>query len=200
MEVRTSRRLLGLLAPVGYLVYRGWRGASAHDAGKGAAAAEPGAPAPLCFDLAVEIGRPPEDVYAVLSDVQLYVETVPASGTVRMTKSPAGPTRIGTRWHERVRVTPGYWMAVDSVATEVDPPGLLGMDFRSGWFTGHLTYTIEPVAGGSRLRQQERLRLHPPLRTFARSVDAMLRPRLVARLEDIRRLVEGRGSASTLVT
>lgn len=145
---------------------------------------------PLTFDLAVEILRPPQAVFDVLADVQLYVDTVPASGLVRMSKHPGGPTRVGTRWHERVRILPGWWMSVDSVVTEVEPPTLLGMDFRSRWFRGHLTYTLEAVPGGCRLRQRETLRPVGPVRLVARQVDASLRPRLLQRLDDLRTLLE----------
>ena len=46
-------------------------------------------------------------------------------------------------------------MQVDSVATEVEPPRRLAMDFRSRYFAGHLTYDITAIEGGVILRQRE---------------------------------------------
>jgi hypothetical protein len=88
----------------------------------------------------VAIGRPPAAVFAFLVDVQEH-EPIPRRAAIRMTKIPAGPTAAGTRWHEQVRLMPGWWMTVDSVVTDIDEPAVLGMDFRSSWCTGHLTYT-----------------------------------------------------------
>lgn len=141
---------------------------------------------PLRFDLSVVTRRPPVEVFALLADVQEHVGGVPAAARVRMTKEPPGPTAVGTRWHERVRLAPGCWMTVDSVATGVEEPARLCLAFRSRWFTGELTYTVEATAGGTRLRQRETLRPRGPARRFARAIDAGLRPRLLDRLADLR--------------
>lgn len=140
---------------------------------------------PLAFDLSVAIGRPPAAVFAFLADVQEHT-----SAGIRMTKIPPGPTAAGTRWHEQVRLMPGWWMTVDSVVTEIDGPAVLGMDFRSIWCTGHLTYIIEPAPQGSTLHQREILRPRWPLRPLAAWIDAGLRPRLLARLAEIRAVLE----------
>lgn len=141
---------------------------------------------PLRFDLSVEVRRPPRDVFALLADVQEHVDSAPAAARVRMTKEPPGRTSVGTRWHEQVRVAPGCWMTVDTVATGVEEPVRLCLAFRSLWFTGRLTYTLEATADGTRLRQQETLRPRGPARRFAGSLDAGLRPRLLDRLAGIR--------------
>jgi hypothetical protein len=108
------------------------------------------------FDLSVAIGRRPADVYAFLADVQ-DAEPLPRRAAVRMVKDPPGPTRVGTVWREAVRLVPGLWLHVDSVVTEAQPPHRLGMDARSPWFTGHLTYEVKPAEDGSVLRQREEL-------------------------------------------
>jgi Polyketide cyclase / dehydrase and lipid transport len=144
---------------------------------------------PLAFDLPVAIRRPPAAVFTFLADVQKH-EPIPRSAAVQMTKIPPGPTAVGTRWHERVRLVPGWWMRVDSVVTEIDEPAVLGMDFRSSWCTGHLTYTIEATPEGSVLHQREILLPRWPLRPLAPWVDAGLRPRLLKRLAEIRALLE----------
>lgn len=144
---------------------------------------------PLTFDLSVRIERRPEEVFALLADVQ-DAEPIPRRAAVRMTKEPAGSTTIGTRWHERVRILPGYWLRVESVASTVDQPIRLGMDFDSLWFTGHLTYDIEPVPGGCILHQREVLRPRWLLGWMRSFIGRGLRPRLIERLDDIKRLVE----------
>jgi hypothetical protein len=144
---------------------------------------------PLTFDLSVTIRRPPAAVFTFLADVQEH-EPIPRSASIRMTKIPAGPTAAGTRWHEQVRLVPGWWMRVDSVVTEINQPALLGMDFRSIWCTGHLTYTVEAIPEGSVLHQRETLLPRSPLRPLAARVDAGLRPRLLTRLAEIRDLLE----------
>ncbi len=140
---------------------------------------------PLTFDLSVAIRRPPAAVFAFLADVQEQV-----GAGIRMTKIPAGPTAIGTRWHEQVRLAPGLWMPVDSVVTEIGEPVLLGMDFRSIWCTGHLTYTVEAAPQGSILHQRETLLPRWPLRWLAAWVDVRLRPHLLTRLAGIQAQLE----------
>jgi hypothetical protein len=147
------------------------------------------------FDLSVGIGRPPADVYAFLADIQ-DAEPIPRRAVVRMLKNPPGPTAVGTVWHERVRFAPGLWLHVDSVVTDAQPPRRLGMDARSPWFTGHLTYDIEPAGGGgSVLRQREELLPRPLLRPFRGVIEQQLEPRLRQRLDDIRRVLEERAGS-----
>ena len=140
---------------------------------------------PLTFDLSVAIGRPPAAVFTFLADVQEH-----SSAGIRMTKIPPGPTAAGTRWHEQVRLVPGLWMPMDSVVTEIGEPAVLGMDFRSIWCTGHLTYTIEATPRGSILHQRETLLPRWPLRRLAAWVDTRLRPRLLTRLAEIQAQLE----------
>ncbi|MGX7729658.1 SRPBCC family protein [Rhodococcus sp. 2H158] len=141
------------------------------------------------FRLRIPVRRPPGAAFALLADVQEHAG-VPARTGVRMSKSPPGPTAEGTRWHERVRLAPGWWMSVDSVVTAIEDPELLGMDFRSAWFAGHLDYRIESTPGGCLLRQHFVLRLPRPLRSWSARVDARLRPRLLDRLAEVRDAIE----------
>jgi hypothetical protein len=144
---------------------------------------------PLSFELSVAIRRLPAEVFAFLADVQDH-EPIPRRAAVRMTKIPPGPTAAGTRWHEQVKLMPGWWMRVDSRVTQIDEPAVLGMDFRSIWCTGHLAYTIQATPQGSILHQRETLLPRWPLRPLGAWVDAGLRPRLLTRLADIRALLE----------
>jgi hypothetical protein len=142
----------------------------------------------LNFDLAVAIRRAPQDVLAFLADIQ-DAEPVPRNAHVRMVKDPAGTTRVGTRWHEDVRLVPGWWMRVESVVTDVGPRRL-AMDFSSTWFTGRLTYEVEPGAGVSVLHQRETLVPRKHVGWLGPWMGRKLRPRLGHRLREIRRLLE----------
>ncbi|HXV92438.1 MAG TPA: SRPBCC family protein [Pseudonocardia sp.] len=151
---------------------------------------------PLRYDLAVVVRRPPPEVYAVLADVERFAGEPDGPPVVLMERLTEGPTREGTAWREVVRLGPGLRMTVCSHATAVEPDRMLTLHFRSPWFTGTLTYTIEPAPAGSLLRQQETLRLRAPLRPLGRVVDRSLRPRLLSRLATIRDLLEsGRAGA-----
>jgi hypothetical protein len=140
------------------------------------------------FDLAVTIHRPPDAVYAVLADIQNYVK--PGSPVPEMEKIPPGPTGAGTRWREVVRLLPFMTMTMWSDVAEAVPGRRLAETFHGPWMTGRLTYEIEPTADGSVLHQRETLTPHGPLRLVEGRMDRMLRPRLMARLDSIRDLLE----------
>jgi hypothetical protein len=140
------------------------------------------------FDLAVTIHRPPEATWALLDDIQDHVR--PDSPVPEMEKIPPGPVRVGTRWREVVRLAPFLTMTMWTEVTAVERGRLLGETFRGPWMTGRLTYEIEPVAEGCVLHQRETLAPHGPLRMVTGTMDRMLRPRLTARLESIRDLLE----------
>jgi len=141
------------------------------------------------FDLSIAIRRQPSDVFCFLADVQ-DAEPIPRRAAVRMVKQPSGPTAPGTRWHEQVRIAPGLWLHIESIVTEIAEPSRLGMDFRSSWFAGHLTYDIHPDTGGSLLRQQETLQPRGPVRWLEKTIEPYLRRQLLRRLQDIQQLLE----------
>ncbi len=141
------------------------------------------------FDLAVGIARPCSDVFALLADVQ-DVEPIPRRATVRMTKAPSGATTVGTRWDERVRLAPGLWLHIRSTVTGVEPPHRLGMQFTTAFFTGHLTYLVEPSPTGSVLHQRETLRPRWWVRPVGSLIGRRLAPRLAQRLADLKEVLE----------
>ncbi len=107
-----------------------------------------------------------------------------------MVKEPSGPTALGTRWHEQVRIAPGLWLHIESVVTQIAEPSRLGMDFQSHWFAGHLTYEIQADTGGSLLRQEETLQPRGPMLWLEKIIEPYLRRQLLRRLQDIRQLLE----------
>jgi len=69
------------------------------------------------IDLSIAVRSPPRAVFDLLAHIQ-DVEPIPRSAHIELRKDRAGPTRVGTRWHERVRPAPGFWLQVESVVTE----------------------------------------------------------------------------------
>jgi uncharacterized protein YndB with AHSA1/START domain len=141
------------------------------------------------FSLSVAIRRPPSAVFALLADIQDF-EPIPRRESIRMVKEPAGPTGMGTRWHEWVLLGPGCWFRTESLVSEFDPPHLLGMDFSSRWLSGHLTYQIEASTGGSLLHQRESVRSHRLLGWLLPVITRSMRPRLLQRLAEIKQILE----------
>jgi deazaflavin-dependent oxidoreductase (nitroreductase family) len=141
--------------------------------------------------LSIDIRRSPNDVYAFLADVQ-DVEPIPRRAAVKMVKEPPTETSVGTQWHEQVRLLPGLWLHIESVATEVEPPHLLGMDFSTRWFTGHLTYTLDAISDGTRLHQDERLRPRLLRQVLAPFLGRQRQRHAGERLIDIKHVLEAR--------
>ncbi|HET9647510.1 MAG TPA: alpha/beta fold hydrolase [Microlunatus sp.] len=142
---------------------------------------------PLRFDLSTTVRRPTSLLFALLADVQNWV---PVDAGIRMIKHPIGETEIGSWWREDVRLGPGVWMTVISRVTAMEPPHRLELDFSSGWFFGHLTYSLSTADAGTVLRQQESLTLRPLLRPARSLVNRTLARRLAQRLDDIRAMLE----------
>ncbi len=103
-----------------------------------------------------------------------------------------GPTRAGTRWTEAVRLAPFVLLKTETVATAVDPPRLLTLSWKGPSMHGELTYTLRPVPGGTRFRQQETMVTDGVLRAVDRLVSRALARRLTQRMLDIRALAEAR--------
>lgn len=143
------------------------------------------------FDLSVEIGCPPADVFAFLTDVERFA-TGPGSPVVTMEKIPPGRTVVGTRWREVVRLPPGLRMTVWSVVIDLTPDAGLVVDFSAVAFTGRLSYQLTPTASGTRLYQRQTLAPRGPFRLVSRCMARAFRPRLVERLDDIRSQLEAR--------
>ncbi|NKQ58851.1 hypothetical protein HFP15_39015 [Amycolatopsis sp. K13G38] len=149
----------------------------------------------VMIDLGMDIPLPATTVYAFLADIQ-NAEPIPRSAAVKMVKTPPGPTRVGTQWHESVRFAPGLWMHVLSAVTEAAEPHVLAMRFTSMWWSGELRYEITDSPTGCRLHHHETLTPRAPLRPFSRWIQSSLERKIEERLRDIRDvavLANGRG-------
>ena len=97
-------------------------------------------------NVAVEIDRDPEQVWAVISDYEQDLRW--RKGILEMTPEPAGPPQVGTRTHEVLRLA-GRTYTTKAVVTEVGP----GMTYRfegegeSGPVRGRRSVTPGSAAG-----------------------------------------------------
>lgn len=146
------------------------------------------------YDISISIRRPPAAVFATLADIQRYVGA--GSPVPEMEKIPDGPTVVGTRWREVVRVAPHLTMTIWSEVTTIEADRLLAESFRGPWMHGTLRYTIEPTPTGCVVRQEQTITPIGPLRLGTRVMDRMFRPRVAARLESIRDGLEGEWGTS----
>jgi hypothetical protein len=139
----------------------------------------------MIFDETVLIGRPPGAVFQRLADIQQGAGS-PGSPVLEMEKIPPGPTVVGTRWREVVRLSRRRSMTMWSEVTGIEPNVMLAERFWGGSMRGILIYTISPAPEGATLRQQEKMKAFGWLTPFNWVVGRMLRPRLHERLLSLR--------------
>lgn len=143
------------------------------------------------FDESVRIARSPSEVFGLLADVQRWA-VHPGSPITAMEKLPAGPTAVGTRWREVVRLGPWLRMTIWSEVTDIEPGVMLAERFWGGSMRGTLIYTLQADDGGALLRQRESMATVGWLRPLDGVMGRMLERRLGRRLLDIRDQLEGR--------
>lgn len=143
----------------------------------------------MYFELSVFIQRKPAACFAFLRDKDTYPQE-PGSPVLTLEKTTPGPTGLGTRYREVVRMFPLVKSEIHSEVTRFEPPEWLEEAFESSWMDGYLSYQFIPQGGGTRLVQRERLDLPGVAGVFAPVVKRMLAPRLQARLVEIKRILE----------
>ena len=109
----------------------------------------------------VEILRPIEDVFAVLTDVTLTGRWYPARVEEWWTTPP--PHGIGSVRRARVMVL-GRASENDAVVTRHDPPRLAAMRGLSSSAPFDITLTFEPIEGGTRVDVDSTFRLRGLMR------------------------------------
>ena len=141
------------------------------------------------FEISIAIDRAPADVFAFLRDIDQHPRK-PGSPVLALDKITPGPVAIGTRYREVVQMMPLVRGEIRSQITRFEPPEYLAMDFAGAGMSGHLAYQILSEGAGSRLIQRETLAAHGLLKPLAPIISRMLAPRLQARLEAIKTLLE----------
>ena len=143
------------------------------------------------FELTIAIDRSPADAFAFLRDIDQHAQK-PGSPVLALEKITPGPVAAGTRYREVVQMLPLVRGEIRSQITRFEPPEHLAMDFAGAGMSGHLAYQILSEGAGSRLIQRETLAAHGLLKPLAPIIARMLAPRLQARLEAIKSILEAR--------
>ncbi|HYM52625.1 MAG TPA: SRPBCC family protein [Candidatus Dormibacteraeota bacterium] len=111
----------------------------------------------------ITIGRPIEDVFAVLTNVENTGKWFPANVQEWWTSEP--PHGIGST--RRARVKMGWFTTEnDAVVTAYEPPRLGVMKGTSPNVPFEAKLTFEPVAGGTRVEARIEMFLRGPARLF----------------------------------
>ena len=112
----------------------------------------------------IHIGRPIEDVFAVLTDVELTGRWYPARVEEWWLSPP--PHRVGSIRRARVRVL-GRPMENDAVVTAYDPPRLAAMRGLSRSAPFEVTLRFAPEGGWTRVEVESTFHLSGPMKLVA---------------------------------
>jgi len=143
----------------------------------------------MYFDLSITIHRSPADVFGFLRDKDKYPQE-PGSPVRTLEQTNPGPAGVGTRYREVVQMLPFVRGEILSVVTCFEPCARLEEDFEGAGMIGHLAYTFVPEEGGTRLTQQETVRVRGLLRVLELLMERMLSRQLRKRLEGIKAVLE----------
>jgi hypothetical protein len=163
---------------------RGWRRPATD---RGAAGDVP----QVSFDERIEVRCPAAAAFDLLANVDRYA-TGPGSPVAAMARSPRGPTTVGTRFREVIRLGPLGRFTVWSEVLTLDRPRCLEERFQGPGMHGYLRYTLTAGdAGRTVLRQQQTFVVTGPLAALqVWGIRRAWRPRASARLRAIRDLLE----------
>lgn len=103
----------------------------------------------------IEIARPPEDVFAYLSDVRRHSEW--QEGLVSATVETDGPVGVGSRVVHRRKLGLGT-VPTTSEITAFEPPRLVAFRGLDGPIRAEGTQRVEPVGEGSRVSFEMEMR------------------------------------------
>ena len=98
------------------------------------------------FTLDLQIARPPEDVFAYLTDVT----RLPEWQSTASAGEADGPVRLGTRIRER-RTFIGRDVRTELEVTGYDPPRRFDVDARGGPVPFAISHVLEAAGGGTKL-------------------------------------------------
>jgi uncharacterized protein YndB with AHSA1/START domain len=151
-------------------------------------AARRGTRPPEPLRMLVVVDAPPEETWAVVSDIPLQPEWMHEMKEVRLTTP--GPAHAGTRGHATVRIA-GISVTDPVEVTAFEPPTRFAIR-HEGMFSGDGLITLEPGADGSTTIVRWDETLVPPLFPVlgAIALAPILRSVFQADLQRLKRLVE----------
>ena len=141
------------------------------------------------FEFRAVIERPPAEVFAFFRDVDQHAgqegSVVPVYDKVT-----SGPTGVGTRYREVIRLLPGITAEMRSEITRYEPERCLGYQFSGLGMDGDLAYEFEDVGPGTLVVQQQCLRPHGLLSLLGPLIKLAFSRVAGDRLHDIKALLE----------
>lgn len=145
----------------------------------------------MYFELAVDISRPPADVFIFLRDKDQHPQKA-GSPVLALDRLTPGPPRVGACYREIVQMLPGVRGEIRSVITRYEPHRFLEEDFYGAGMAGHLAYEFAALPNdATRLIQRQTVEPLGCLRTLAPLMRLALAPRLRSRLAEIKAALEG---------
>ncbi len=143
------------------------------------------------FNLRTHIACPPAELFAFLQDIDRYAGR-PGTIVPVYDKLTKGPSRLGTRYREVIRVLPGWHIKNQAEIIRLEPDARLDLlyAFRRGNMHGVLSYRLTPTSQGTLLVQQQSLHLRGWLRLFTLPVFLLFGRQVRRRLADIQFLLE----------
>jgi len=143
----------------------------------------------MAINETIEIGRPPHEVFAYVSDMARHPEW--QEKLVDAAVETEGPTRVGTRVKQTRRVGGGTRTFTLEV-TEHDPPNLLAFRGIDGPVRPQGRITFEPLDGGERTRYSAELDFegHGPGLLLAPLVRRDARKQLPASLQQLKQKLQ----------
>jgi uncharacterized protein YndB with AHSA1/START domain len=142
------------------------------------------------FTNTVVIRRPPEDVFRFLAEL----ENIPKWNYVIIEthKTSEGPVGVGTTYRQ-VRSLPSRSEEAFEV-TEFEPERRLAIRGGLGPLHGTMSYTLEPIDGGTRLTNAADLEGRGVLRIAAPLATGRIREAVAANLGVLKELLEARAA------
>ncbi|MEV0247154.1 SRPBCC family protein [Nocardia sp. NPDC050712] len=139
------------------------------------------------FDNTLTIDRPIEEVFAYLA----AFENVPAwnYAIVETVQVSPGPVGVGARYRQTRSIPEPA--TEDFEVTEYQPVRRLQIRGQLGPFPAVVSYDLEAVAGGTRLRNTIALELSGPQRLAGPLVKTKVKSAVAANLEVLRKILEG---------
>ncbi|MEV5834734.1 SRPBCC family protein [Nocardia sp. NPDC052112] len=138
------------------------------------------------FENALAINRPIGEVFAYLAQFENIPRWNYAITETR--KTSPGPVEVGSTYRQ-TRSIPQPAVETFEV-TEFEPTHQLQIRGQLGPFPATVSYYLEPVGGGTLLRNAVELELNGPVRLASPVVAAQVKSAVAANLDVLRRLLE----------
>jgi uncharacterized protein YndB with AHSA1/START domain len=138
------------------------------------------------FATTLEIARPPEDVFAYLTDVS----RLPEWQSSLLAATADGDVRAGTRIRERRRFM-GRELATQIDVTTYEPPRRFELTSREGPVAFEIRHVLEPADGGTRVHVEVDFKLGAMIGLAARPLLKAAEREFRADFERLKRILEG---------